>query len=244
MTRPWHVQGWRAGMARLGRGVRRPVAACAMALVLTGCLSETDGTLGLLSASATGPAGAASGATRPAKPPLRQAELVRGKVAVVAPRGYCLVRRTLRRGVTGGFALIASCNSLTGSFGSADVDPVVMTVQVQPGLLTRTLPSADGLATAMQPARALHKIDGDGMTLVHLDSGGDRGLPAGDPRHWRGALMVNGYLVGLALYAPKGSAQAGPRGRRLIHRLAENILDTSPIADFSTAGKPVAPVPD
>jgi len=98
-------------------------------------------------------------------------------------------------------------------------------VQVQPGLLTRDLPSAAELAAALAPAKAIAHVNGDGLTLVQLDRGGDSGLPTGDPRHWRGAMLINGYLVGLALYAPKGSALAGRGGQRLILQLAENLLD-------------------
>ena len=96
-------------------------------------------------------------------------ELAGGKVVVAPPRGYCVDPRSLRKGLTGGFALIASCNSLTGDYSGADVEPVLMTVQVQPGLLTRDLPGADDMATAMAPARALRKVDGDGLTQAFAD---------------------------------------------------------------------------
>lgn len=208
----------------------RLMLAGGIAVLMSGCMTETgNGQFGFVAAKAAQTPAPARPAPRlaAARAPVSTAEIVRGKVVVHAPRGYCIDRRSMRRGFTGGFALIAACNSLTGDFSGADVEPVVMTVQVQPGLTRRELPDAADLAAAMQPAKALRQVNGDGLTLVHLDSGGDRGLRSGDPKHWRGAMVINGYLVGLALYAPKGNALAGRRGQALIHRLAENLLDAS-----------------
>ena len=223
---------FRPEAARLTRGG----LLCAAVLALSGCLGEgTEGAFGFLSdrAAGTGTAPAEAARSAPGKDLPKRVDLAGGKVVVAPPRGYCVDPRSLRKGLTGGFALIASCNSLTGDYSGADVEPVLMTVQVQPGLLTRDLPGADDMATAMAPARALRKVDGDGLTLVQLDRGGDKELPAGDPRHWRGAMLINGYLVGLALYAPKGSALAGSNGQRLILQLAENLLDASPIPNYA-----------
>ncbi|MEZ5714784.1 MAG: hypothetical protein R3D85_06200 [Paracoccaceae bacterium] len=228
----------------------RLASALAVAGALAGCLGD-DGTLGFAAKPAGQPAAGADPAKpapltlfqarpKPRKAPERQAELVRGKVGVAPPRGYCIDPERKRQGLAGGFVLIASCNSLAGDYAFADVDPAVMTVQAQPGLLTRDLPDAAALATAVTGARVLHRVDGDGLTLVHLDAGGDRLLPAGDPRHWRGAVMVNGYLVGLALYAPKGSPLAGPSGRQLIQALAEATLGASPIPDYSAQAQALA----
>ena len=234
-------------VTRIATRAGRAVPALGLVTALAGCLEAPGGAFGFLT-DKTGATGAtkvgATGQTAPARAraaPVRQVELVRGKVAIVAPRGYCIDAESRRQGLAGGFVLIAACNSLTGDYSGADAEPVLMTAQAQPGFLTRELPDAATLAAAAGAGRMLHKVDGDGLTLVHLDAGGDRGLPSGDPRHWRGALLINGYLVGLALYAPKGSAMAGPRGRDLIQQLAENMLDASPIPDFSEAAKAVRP---
>ena len=238
-----------SGVTRTGRlpGLRLAVA-LAMAGALSGCLGEgTGGALGFLAAKpdrAEAEAGGASAqsAQRAAKPkgkPLKSVELVGGKVVIAPPAGYCVDGRSLRRGFGGGFALIASCANLSGQ-ADVTVEPVVMTVQVQSGLIRRELPTAEAMASVLEPARALHKVDGDGLTLVHLDRGGDQALPQGDPKHWRGTMIVNGYMVGLALYAPKGNPMAGTAGRRLILRLAENTLDASPIPDYSAAAAQAA----
>jgi len=220
---------------RYAGGVRLAVAA-GLTFALSGCLATTNSEgFGFFADRAAQPGMSGQQLRRqaPLTGQMETAELARGRVVVQVPRGYCIDRGSLRRGLTGGFALIAACNSLTGDVSGADVEPVVMTVQIQPGFVKRELPSADELADAMEPAKALRRINGDGLTLVQLDSGGDKGLPSGDPRHWRGALVINGYLVGLALYAPNGSAMAGDDGQTLIHSLAENLLKASPVRDYS-----------
>lgn len=218
-------------------GARRaigPVVAFGLVMVLAGCLAEgAGGALGFFSDKAVSQSAGGAGGVR-ATPktsgvvPLKQAVLAGGKVVVQGPRGYCVDPATLRRGFGGGFALIAACNSLSGELSGADVEPVVMTVQVQSGLTRKEAPSAATMARALAPERALEKVDGDALSLVHMAGGGDRGLPMGDPKYWRGAMMINGYLVGLAVYAPKGSALAGKKGKRMIVSLAENLREASP----------------
>lgn len=204
----------------------RAGTAFALVFALSGCLSE--GPLRGLGLGGDKPvsqsAGGAPATLKRAKvTPLQMADLAGGKVVVKGPRGYCIDPATLRRGLLGGFALIASCNAIAGEFAGADVEPVVMSVQLQSGLARKTAPNAEGLAVALAPEKALQKIDRDGLALVHMAGGGDKGLPNGDPKHWRGTMMINGYLVGLALYAPKGSPLAGGEGKVLIEALAKSL---------------------
>ncbi|UYV36905.1 hypothetical protein N4R57_18295 [Rhodobacteraceae bacterium D3-12] len=218
------------------RSALRAGLAAVSLMALSGCLSEAQlSELGLRSSkTVTQSAGGAQAVPeRPKVVPLKQASLAGGKVVVRGPRGYCVDPATLRRGFTGGFALIAACNTISGELSGADVEPVVMTVQVQPSLSKREAPLAASLAAALAPAQPIETIDGDGVTLVHMAGGGNKGLPKGDPKHWRGAMMVNGYLVGFAVYAPKGSALAGAGGKRLILALAENLRDASPVKSYA-----------
>jgi len=220
----------------------RPVLALGLVFAFGGCLSETTGgELGFFTDKAVSQSAGGVRATTQAREVklLKRAELAGGKVVVQGPRGYCVDPATLRRGFTGGFALIAACNSLSGEMTGADVEPVVMTVQVQSGLARKDAPSAAAMAAALAPERAIERVDGDALSLVHMASGGEKGLPTSDPKYWRGAMMVNGYLVGLAVYAPKGSAYAGKRGKRLILQLAENLREASPTKMY-TPPKPNA----
>jgi hypothetical protein len=214
----------------------------ALAFALSGCVEAGDGGFDFLTAanSAQGVSRSATGQTT-TKPKrvqaLKAVPMAGGKVVIAGPRGYCVDRASLRPGFAGGFALIASCNSLNRNYASADAEPVVMTVQVQPSFSKQEAPTANDLSAAVAPVRTLAKLDGDGVSLVQLASGGDRGIPAGDPRHWRGAMMINGYLVGIALYAPKGNALAGRRGKKMMIALAESLRRASPVKDYAPQAK-------
>lgn len=202
----------------------RPGLAATLFLALAGCLGEGAG-------GGLGFAGQKPDSSVGRRAPLASASLAGGKVVVAAPRGYCIDRNTLKSGPSGGFALIGSC-AVLGTSGP-DVEPVVMTVQAQPRLLRQEAPDAAALATAAAPAKVLERADGDGISMIHLAEGGDRVLGAGDGRYWRGAMLINGYLVGLALYAPKDSPAAGTRGKAYMLALAEALREASPIRDYA-----------
>jgi hypothetical protein len=213
-------------------------------LLLGGCLGEgTAQGMGFLSPKVKGESGGASAAvTRPMRKPLARASLAGGRVVVAGPRGYCIDPGTLKTRPTGGFALLAACGALgaeTGHFA----EPVLMTVQVQPRLLNPEAPDTAAMTAALAPARVLRQEDGDGVSLVQVGEGGDKALPGGDPRHWRGAMVINGHLVGLAVYAPESSPMAGKDGRGLILALAEALREASPVKDYTPRAAALQPPP-
>ncbi len=150
-----------------------------------------------------------------------------GDVVVEGPRGYCVDAASLRRGLTGSFALIASCESLTGRAGIY-VEAAVMTVSVLPRGQNVQHPDAQAMARALAPAEVRVAEDGDGISLVQVMQGGEKMLPGGDPVHWRAGMVINGHMVGLAIYGPAGRAVAGQEGRVLLQDLAEMLREASP----------------
>lgn len=192
------------------------VRACALGLVLPlgGCLDEAS----LLSAA--GSSGEAA--------VLREVSLFSGNVVVRPLRGYCIDKAATRRGSGSNFVLIASCETLTGERG-VSVEPVMMTVSVLPRRARAGQPSAAEIARSVTSDQTKAQIDGDGVALVHVASGGDQVLPGGAPQHWRAGMEINGHLVGLAIYARNGSALAGARGKRMITALAESLRKASPV---------------
>ncbi len=74
-----------------------------------------------------------------------------GAVVVTGPRGYCVDAASVRRGVSGSFALIASCLSL-GQMGGVYADPAVMTISVLPRAASAQAPDAQAMARAMRAA--------------------------------------------------------------------------------------------
>lgn len=155
-----------------------------------------------------------------------------GAVMVTGPRGYCIDRASINRDAGGRFALLASCESLTGQPGIT-VAPAVMTVAVLPRGTAAAQPDATAMAAALGPDAVRRSEEGDGITLVQVTNGGETILPGGDPSHWRASMMINGYIVGLAAYGPNGGDIAGPRGRDLLRDLAEAVRAASTPDDGS-----------
>lgn len=150
-----------------------------------------------------------------------------GAVTVTGPRGYCIDPDSVKREVGGRFALLASCESLTGQVGIA-VDPAVMTVSVLPRAAQAAPPDASAMARAVGPDTVRRAEESDDLTLVHVAEGGETVLPGGDPAYWRATLVINGHIVGLAAYGPRDGAIAGPRGRDLLGDLAATLRAASP----------------
>lgn len=184
-----------------------------------------------LAACLEGVPGAGSGARAPA-PALSKVMFYDGDVTVAGPRGYCIDPRSVKRGASGSFALLASCESLTGRAGVV-VDPAVLTVSVLPRRVGARQPNSAEMTSALVPDKVLLGFDGDGISLVHVASGGRAVLPAGDPSYWRAGMVINDHLIGLAIYGPKGGVVAGDAGRDLLMDLAEELREQSPQRGFA-----------
>lgn len=150
-----------------------------------------------------------------------------GAVVVTGPRGYCVDAASVRRGASGNFALLASCLSL-GQTGGVYADPAVMTVSVLPRAASAQAPDAQAMARALAPAKVRVAQEQDGLEVVQVMQGGDAVLPGGDPVHWRAGMIVNGHLVGLAVYGPAGQGVAGRDGEALLRAMARAIRAASP----------------
>lgn len=158
---------------------------------------------------------------------LNQIRLYNDEVVVTAPRGYCIDASHIKRGNFGAFIPIGSCESLTGQAG-VPVEPGLITISVLPRQSDRAMPTASDIAASMADDQTLQTIDGDGLSIVHFATGGARALPGGDSRYWRGGMVVNGHLLGLAVYGPQDSPLADQQGLRLLMDLAEELRRGSP----------------
>ncbi|MBR9652399.1 hypothetical protein [Thalassovita aquimarina] len=158
---------------------------------------------------------------------LHRAELAGGDVVVVPPQGYCIEKETLRIRATGGFALLASCETLTGYVSGYDVEPLVLTVTAVPRQSEAPEPDAEEIAAALGDRTVLRRVHGDGLTIVQVMA--SEGLtPQDDPRHWRAMMVLNGKMVGLALYGPRGSAVTAEKGLTMLNWQAERLREESP----------------
>lgn len=174
---------------------------------------------------------------------LSSAELVPGRVVAKGPDGYCIDKSSFQSGVSG-FALIVPCVALGAEGSGLQTETVLMTIQAQPRVLSRSEASGDGLAEAFKDMQPLYTETGDGISLIQLGRGGNASIPGGEPKHWRAALSFNGYLVGLALYSEADGIAASEAGKMLLLTFAEEVLSASPIASAAPAPLPEAAAPE
>lgn len=185
------------------------------------------GLIGLTMLTACAPA--------PGSAPLANATLAGGEIVVAGPRGYCIDPVTLSRGATRSFAVLASCNILSGGEEGIFVEPMMVTITVGPRLESPAIPAPEALASEVGQTLVSGSAR-DGLTTALLAGGGAEVLDNGDPRYWRGAFVENGHLIGLALYAPEGSRFVGRDGAEMLGRVHRQILRLSPeLAPVSSA---------
>src|SRR6056297_1374182 len=182
--------------------------------------------------------------TRSRSDVVQQVALYDGEVVVSGPPGYCIDGAHIRRGASGAFVPMASCESLTGTPG-VPVQAALMTVSVLPRTgAPAQRPTAQEIAASMAPIEALDVIDGPDLSMVRFAMGGGKLLPGGDPRYWRGGMVINGHLLGLSVYGPQGSSLAGPDGQRLLLDLADALRAGTPdLAALPAASGPAAETP-
>lgn len=203
--------------------VTRAAAIGAVLMALGGCLAvpqDGSGEADLF--------GVISTVSRPVGEPLPQAPIAGGDILVRGPEGYCVEGRSLRNRADGGFALLASCFVMSGGKDGSPVAPVVMTVSASEIDAASGVPDPRQLAGAFAPARVLAATRVKGVSVVHLATGGEKAVPRADPRHWRGAMELNGHLVLLALYSPAGSQAAERGGSALLVELAQTLRAARP----------------
>ena len=113
---------------------------------------------------------------------------------------------------------MARCDTL-GARTVPDAPLVLITATLVPLEEDINVPEAADLAKALAPNKILQQSDHDGLALVQTESA--TGLNGISERHWRGVFVVNGILVGLALYAPRDGSVSGDTGAAILTDLAK-----------------------
>jgi hypothetical protein len=153
--------------------------------------------------------------------PLSKAALAGGDVVVSSGDGYC-IDGTSRKA---NFVVLASCLAQTKGQKGAQVPPALITVSTSNAHGQSALPAPADFAKTSQSAIAAGQQAAD-YTSVRL-SGSQSMVDGADDSHWRAAFRQGDRMVGLALYAPKGSALAGPEGGRILQNLHARIKTAS-----------------
>ncbi len=185
----------------------------ALILPFAACVGGGGGAVGQLSKGG-----------KPAEAP-RGIAFFGGDVVVTGPAGYCVDPGSVQQRRDAAFALLASCSHLGRAAGDT-VPPAVITVSVLARDASAAPPTASRLAAPWANAGVAQKIDAGDISLIQLERGGDTLLPGGDPRHWRGAMLINGHMVGLAAYGGTGSGVR--EGRDILISTSRAMLKSSP----------------
>lgn len=172
------------------------------------------------------PIGALSVSSAP-KEQVTHAALAAGNVQLVAPFGYCVDERSVRVRASESFAMLARCDTLGMRGFSAAQDLALITVTVV-GTDDTSQPTANGLAASAAPARVLDQKTHDGLPFVRLKGSGHE-VDGASPEHWRSAFVMNGQLIGLALYANEGSPALSGEGALILSDLAKQTRKASAI---------------
>lgn len=224
--------------------ILRPVALLGALVLLGGC--DATRTADALAREDNGEAlSFLSNVNRSSGVVLRSAEVAGGDVVVSGPAGYCIEGRSLKKRTRYGFALLARCDILSGGEIGTPVALAMLTVTITPfgegAAAPADLPDAKTLATEFPATQVLSAEDITSVRVLHLAQGGDSFAPGADTRQWRGAFLLNGYLVSMAAYGPKGSSVADKGGRALLLEMAKTIRTNSPqAASGKTADAPTA----
>lgn len=192
--------------------ISKPLAALSIFVMLGAC-EGMDTKAGLL-ASLAPPADAALPTV-----PLTQALMMRGKMALVPPRGYCIDPDSL----TQSFALMARCDTLGAANGGTGAPAGILTVSLSPGVQGAVLPSAQDIATASGLSDLKYVQQSD----IHVLFQASGAAPSSDlsTQHWRTAAQVGGFTMGAALYGPEGRRAISAEGASLLRDLIKRSIE-------------------
>ena len=192
--------------------ISKPLAALGIIAMLGAC--DAVGTASPLLAGLTPPTDAALPIV-----PLRQALMMRGKVTLVPPSGYCIDPESLNES----FALMARCDALGAATGGSGAPVGVLTVSFTRGGKDTPVPTAQEVAAASglgQPQNSSRHA----QSVVFKTTGKP---PAADlsPHHWRSVSRVGGYTMGAALFGPQDRRAVSEEGADLLREMIRRTTD-------------------
>ena len=184
------------------------------------------GILGMLGACEVGPDGKALLAGLPppsdaALPPvpLSQALMMRGKVTLVPPRGYCIDPESLSQS----FALMARCDALGAATGGSGAPVGIMTVSFARSAVQVQNPQPQDITNAARLATPQNEVQAD-KGVIFKTSGQP---PASDlsREHWRAVSQVGSFTMGAALYGPEKRRAVSEEGAEFLKEMIRRTTD-------------------
>ncbi len=156
---------------------------------------------------------------------VRSVDVRGGDVTIAAPSGFCI-----ETGISkpqDGFVVMGGCDVITRGKAFGPVNNAIIVVSVSQERADG-LASSSRLASMVGPKGVLDTKTTEGVSLVHLASGGDSYIPGGDPRNWQGVATINGYLILMSVYSEVGGTASKTSGGDLVVNLAQVIRLNSP----------------
>lgn len=187
-----------------------PLTALAL-LALSGCeAGQGFGTLSLRS-----PEGAEDTL------PLARARMSGGAIMLVPPSGFCIDRASIDKD----FALLAHCEALGGPVTDPNAPLGVISVSMLPVAPDGPLPTITEIARAAALNEISDASEGPAQLVFHARGPAPQeGL---SERHWRGAMLLNDRMVGVAFYEPAGARATDRAGRAVVTSLLERTRAAS-----------------
>ena len=191
-----------------------PLVGCIVGIsLLSGCLGTTG------SPSFAPNSSAAAAKTSAAVPHTRSAPLSRD-ITLKAPKGYCIDTGSVRSGLNGSSAMIATCTALSGK--PAGASAALMTVSLSP-----PRPSDAPAVTHHDLRRAadgtvLQSTQNGTLALARIKAKSPA-ISGADTTYWRGATTLNSRLVLMSLYPAEQSALNGDAGAATLTSLAKGL---------------------
>ncbi|MBB3994282.1 hypothetical protein GGR95_001927 [Sulfitobacter undariae] len=186
----------------------KKLAALSITMMLGAC--QTGGTGNTLLAGLAPPSDAALPTV-----PLRQAKMMRGKVTLVPPSGYCIDPESL----TQSFAMMARCDALGAATGGSGAPIGILTVSLARKGKTAALPTAQEIAATTglgAPQNAKRQA-----TSVIFKTTGTPPSSTLAKQHWRAVAMVGGFTMGSALYGPEGRRAVSAEGAEILEEMIQ-----------------------
>lgn len=150
------------------------------------------------------------GQSGPKSAGLSEAVMADGAVTLVPPTGFCIDKRSLKQR----FALLARCDTLSGSSPAYGAPVGIITVSLTPLDPASALPSPEQTAQAADLGAVADPVAR--KDRITFRASGDAPLKGLSQDHWRGTARIGDQVLSVALYGPEDGRAITGEGRDIV----------------------------
>lgn len=151
--------------------------------------------------------------------PLTQALMMRGKVTLVPPSGYCIDPESLNQS----FALMARCDNMGAATGGPGAPAGILTVSIARSTKKAELPTAQEITTAA--GLGAPETLREGEQSIVFKTAGTAPSPDLSPKHWRSVAKIGRFTMGAALFGPEGRRAVTAEGASVLEEMIKRTTD-------------------